>query len=212
MHQQYAYSLKTILKLKKIFHLSEYIYTLKQVVKVFHYFNLCCVTTLLEKVENPALNYSQYYLLAPPTFKVNNKTERSCKLYFSMGNYYNNCAESGLVCRMCLDTKQELPLLCCGLTWERWNIWRKSFFSSSSGVLFICSAEYGVLRGVVGVEGEEACLLPRTAGGERLRSLIILLLFLLFCSRSSLRWSTVVKPHTCRKSTFCGERNSGRWI
>lgn len=65
-----------------------------------------------------------------------------------------------------------LSLLCCGLTWDRLNIRRKSFFSSSSGVLSICSAEYGVVKGAVGVEGDEAFLLPRTAGGERLRSLI----------------------------------------
>lgn len=76
-----------------------------------------------------------------------------------------------------------LPLLCCGLTCERLNIRRKSFFFSSSGVQSICSAEYGVVKGVVGVEdveGEQAFFLPCTAGGETLRSFIILLLFLLF--------------------------------
>lgn len=99
-----------------------------------------------------------------------------------------------------------LPLLCCGLTWERLNIRRKSFFSSSSGVLSICSAEYGVVKGVVGAEGEAAFLFPRTAGGERLRSLIILLLFLFFRVSSSSRWASVVRPHTRRKSTFFGER------
>ncbi|KAA8590224.1 hypothetical protein FQN60_014158 [Etheostoma spectabile] len=75
-----------------------------------------------------------------------------------------------------------------------------------STLLSISSAEYGVVKGAGGVGGEGAFLLPRTAGGETLRSLIILLLFLLFRARSSSRWATVVRPHTRRKSTFFGER------
>lgn len=134
-------------------------------------------------------------------------------MYFSTRNHQNNCEESRVAQRMCVwILNRLLPLLCCGLTWERLNIRRKSFFSSSSGVLSICSAEYGVVKGVVGVEGEGAFLLPRTAGGERLRSLIILLLFLLFLARSSSRWASVVRPHTRRNSTFCGERDLGGLI
>lgn len=106
-----------------------------------------------------------------------------------------------MTCQMWIRNRL-LPLLCCGLTWERSNIRRKSFFSSSSGALFICSAENGVVSGVVNAEDEGAFLLPRTAGGEGLRSLIILLLFLLFRARSSSRRARVVRPHTCRKSTF----------
>lgn len=63
-----------------------------------------------------------------------------------------------------------------------------------------------MVKGVAGVGGEDAFLLPRTAGGERLRSLSILLLFLLFRARSSSRWASVVRPHTRRKSTFFEER------
>lgn len=129
------------------------------------------------------------------------------------GNHYKKCDESSVACWKCLCIiNRLLPLLCCGLTWERLNIRRKSFFSSSSGVLSICSAEYGVVKGAMSVEGEGAFLLPCTAGGETLRSLIILLLFLLFRARSSLRWASVVRPHTRRKSTFFGEIHLGRWI
>lgn len=79
---------------------------------------------------------------------------------------------------------------------------RNSFFSSISGAPFICSAVYGVVRGA-GVEGGEGVFLLQCAGGgERLRSLMSLLLFLLFCARRSSRRASVVRPHTCRKSIF----------
>lgn len=100
-----------------------------------------------------------------------------------------------------------LPLFCCGLTWERLNIRRKSFLSCSSGVQSICSAEYGVVKGAGGAEGDGAFLLLRAAGGEGLRSRIILLLFRLFLSRSSSRWASVVRPHARRKSTFFEQRH-----
>lgn len=44
------------------------------------------------------------------------------------------------------------------------------------------------------------------AGGEGLRSLSILLLFLLFCWTSSSRRPTVVRPNTPRNSNFCAEK------
>lgn len=129
----------------------------------------------------------------------------------STGNHQSNSEESRVARRMCVWIPNRLlPRLCCGLTCERLNIRRKSFFFSSSGVQSICSAEYGVVKGVVGVEdveGEQAFFLPCTAGGETLRSFIILLLFLLFWARRSSRWVSVVRPHTCRKSTFFGERS-----
>lgn len=102
---------------------------------------------------------------------------------------------------------EPVPLLCCGLTWDRSNIRRKSFFSSMSGVLFICSAVYGVVRGAGAEGGEGVFLLQCAGGGERLHSLISLLLFLLFCARRSSRRVSVVRPHTRRKSIFFEGRN-----
>lgn len=104
--------------------------------------------------------------------------------------------------------RELVPLLCCGLTWDRSNMRRKSFFSSTSGRLFICSAVYGVVRGARGAGGEGVFLLPCAGGGERLRSLISLLLFHLFCARMSSRWASVVRPNTRRKSTFFEGRES----
>lgn len=85
---------------------------------------------------------------------------------------------------------------------------RKSFFSSTSGTLFICSAVYGVVRGASSTGGEGLFLLPCAGGRERLHSLISFLLFHLFCARMSSRWASVVRPHTRRKSTFFEGRES----
>lgn len=131
---------------------------------------------LLDKSENPT-----------PAFRFFLTLFSSHMLHFlipSTGNHQSNSEESRVARRMCVWIPNRLlPLLCCGLTCERLNIRRKSFFFSSSGVQSICSAEYGVVKGVVGVEDvedEQAFFLPCTAGGETLRSFIILLLFLLF--------------------------------
>lgn len=163
--------------------------------KSHHNVDSKCTLTLFSS--HPSYNLSKYQ-----------NRERNLRCVFSQGI----ARESRVARRMCLWIwNRLLPLLCCGLTWERLNIRRKSFFSASSGALSICSAEYGVVKGVVSVEGEGAFLLPRTAGGERLRSLIILLLFLLFRATISSRWARVVRPHTRRKSTFFGEIHLGRW-
>ena len=100
-----------------------------------------------------------------------------------------------------------VPLLCCGVTWDRLNIVRKRFLSSSSGARSISSGVKRVLSG----GGGGAARLALSAGGEGLRSRSILRRFRRFCCTRSSRRPTVVRPNTPRKSSFwSGGKKRGR--
>ena len=86
------------------------------------------------------------------------------------------------------------------VTWDSLNMVRNRFLSSSSGARSISSGVKRVLSW-----GGGGVRLDCDAGGEGLRSLSILLLFLLFCFTSSSRRPTVVRPNNLRKSNFCAE-------